>query len=88
MRYMTFAMAFGVGLALYPAAQARHSHHHRPVVVGDTPLSVRDSSWPVDYNIVPRYRYRPQDDCVDSYGPPVSRHPPLAALKLLKWFPA
>jgi hypothetical protein len=38
MRYMTFAMAFGVGLALYPAAQSRHSHHHRPVVVVDTPF--------------------------------------------------
>jgi hypothetical protein len=24
-----------------------------------------------DSNIVPRYRYRPQDDRVDPYGPPV-----------------
>ena len=24
-----------------------------------------------DYYIVPRYRYRPQDDRVDPYGPPV-----------------
>ena len=24
-----------------------------------------------DYNIVPRYRYRPEDDRVDPYGPPV-----------------
>ena len=72
MRYMTFATALGVGLALCPAAQARHSHHHRPVAVVKTPLSVRDLSWPVDYNIVPRYRYRPQDDRVDPYGPPVA----------------
>ena len=25
-----------------------------------------------DYYIVPRYRYRPQDDRVDPYGPPVA----------------
>ena len=25
-----------------------------------------------DYNIVPRYRYRPEDDRVDPYGPPVA----------------
>jgi len=25
---------------------------------------------PWDYNIVPRYRYRPEDDRVDPYGPP------------------
>ena len=72
MRYMTFATALGVGLALCPAAQARHSHHHRPVAVVKPPLSVRNFSWPVDYNIVPRYRYRPQDDRVDLYGPPVA----------------
>ena len=24
-----------------------------------------------DYNIVPRYRYRPEDDRIDPYGPPV-----------------
>ena len=26
---------------------------------------------PWDYYIVPRYRYRPEDDRVDPYGPPV-----------------
>jgi hypothetical protein len=26
---------------------------------------------PWDYYIVPRYRYRPQDDRIDPYGPPV-----------------
>ena len=30
---------------------------------------VRPTPW--DYYIVPRYRYRPQDDRVDPYGPPV-----------------
>jgi hypothetical protein len=29
------------------------------------------SPTPWDYYIVPRYRYRPQDDRVDPYGPPV-----------------
>jgi hypothetical protein len=35
----------------------------RVPVVGPTPY------W--DYYIVPRYRYRPQDDRIDPYGPPV-----------------
>jgi hypothetical protein len=30
---------------------------------------VRPTPW--DYYIVPRYRYRPEDDRVDPYGPPV-----------------
>jgi hypothetical protein len=30
---------------------------------------VRPTPW--DYNIIPRYRYRPQDDRIDPYGPPV-----------------
>jgi hypothetical protein len=31
--------------------------------------AVRPTPW--DYYIVPRYRYRPQDDRIDPYGPPV-----------------
>lgn len=31
---------------------------------------IRPTPW--DYNIVPRYRYRPEDDRVDPYGPPVA----------------
>jgi hypothetical protein len=30
---------------------------------------VKPTPW--DYYIVPRYRYRPEDDRVDPYGPPV-----------------
>jgi hypothetical protein len=30
---------------------------------------LRPTPW--DYNIVPRYRYRPEDDRVDPYGPPL-----------------
>jgi hypothetical protein len=73
MRYTTFAITFGVGLVLCPAAQARH--HHRANHLARVPIvsiAARDPSWPVDYNIVPRYRYRPQDDRVDPYGPPVA----------------
>jgi hypothetical protein len=73
MRYTTFAIAVGVGLALCPAAQARHHHRENHLVrVPIVSIAARDPSWPVDYNIVPRYRYRPQDDRVDPYGPPVA----------------
>jgi len=69
----TIIAVTSIGLALCPAAQARHQKQpHRPVVVITSPLAARDSSWPVDYNIVPRYRYRPQDDRVDPFGPPVA----------------
>ena len=70
MSIKTFATVVGVGLALSPSAEARH--HRRPVVVITTPFAAQDPSWPVDYNIVPRYRYRPQDDRVAPYGPPVA----------------
>jgi hypothetical protein len=56
----------------------RRPHHHRHIarVVIRTPVPSADAMWPVDYNIVPRYRYRPQDDRVDPYGPPVARGEP------------
>ena len=47
------------------AAQARTA---KPVRVYIT-VPVVTPYW--DSNIVPRYRYRPQDDRVDPYGPPV-----------------
>jgi hypothetical protein len=34
----------------------------------DAPV-LRATPW--DYNVVPRYRYRPEDDRVDPYGPPL-----------------
>jgi hypothetical protein len=76
MRIMTAALALGTALVLCSlgtfngVAQARtakvvrESPRQRLVV---TPL-VRPY-W--DYYIVPRYRYRPEDDRVDPYGPPV-----------------
>ena len=76
MRITTVAFALGVTLALagpatFTAAQARHARvMHAPrtrivVNVAPTPAPYWDS------NIVPRYRYRPEDDRVDPYGPPV-----------------
>ena len=47
------------------AAQARTA---KPVRVYIT-VPVVTPYW--DSNIVPRYRYRPEDDRVDPYGPPV-----------------
>ena len=47
------------------AAQARTA---KPVRVYIT-APVVTPYW--DSNIVPRYRYRPQDDRIDPYGPPV-----------------
>ena len=75
MRTMTVAFALGTALALWnlgtfgAAAQARTAK----VVREPTRLIVRvpvvRPYW--DSYIVPRYRYRPEDDRVDPYGPPV-----------------
>jgi hypothetical protein len=76
MRITTVAFALGAALALaspatFTAAQARpakvvHAPRTRIIVnVPPTPAPYWDS------NIVPRYRYRPEDDRVDPYGPPV-----------------
>jgi hypothetical protein len=76
MRTMT---AFTLGTALVlcnlgtfnAAAQAREARVVRepPVRVIVRVPAVTPTPW--DYYIVPRYRYRPQDDRVDPYGPPV-----------------
>src|SRR5215831_13048464 len=74
MRTMTAAFAFGTALVLTFSAAA----HARPARVVREPrvrLIVRPPVitptpyW--DSYIVPRYRYRPEDDRVDPYGPPV-----------------
>ena len=54
-----------MALTSITAAQARTA---KPVRVYIT-VPVVTPYW--DSNIVPRYRYRPQDDRVDPYGPPV-----------------
>jgi hypothetical protein len=77
MRIMTVAFVLGTALVLcglgtfFAPAHARSAKVVReprvrlivPVPVPPTPY------W--DSYIVPRYRYRPQDDRVDPYGPPV-----------------
>ena len=50
------------------AAHARKAKVVRELV--RVPVVTTTPYW--DYNIVPRYRYRPQDDRVDPYGPPVA----------------
>ena len=77
MRTMTVAFALGTAFVLCNlgtfsgAAQAREARVVREprqrLYVG-VPV-VRPTPW--DYYIVPRYRYRPEDDRVDPYGPPV-----------------
>jgi hypothetical protein len=36
---------------------------HRPIRI---PVAMADPYWVPDYNFIPRYRYRPQDDRVDT----------------------
>jgi hypothetical protein len=76
MRKMTVAFALGTALllcnsgAFIAAAQAKARVVHEP----RTRLIVRPEVIPQPYwdsYIVPRYRYRPEDDRVDPYGPPV-----------------
>jgi hypothetical protein len=76
MRTLTVAFAFGTALVLCDlgmscaAAQARKAkvvREPRERLVVTVPV-VRPY-W--DSYIVPRYRYRPEDDRIDPYGPPV-----------------
>jgi hypothetical protein len=73
MRISAIAMTIAAVSTLCTAAQARHTHRANHLVrVPIVTLAARDPSWPVDYTIVPPYRYRPQADRVDPYGPPVA----------------
>lgn len=71
MKIMNVAVALGAALVLcdlgtFAAVHARESNQERLVV--RVPV-IRPTPW--DYYIVPRYRYRPEDDRVDPCGPPV-----------------
>ena len=77
MRMLTIALEFGMALVLCnlgtfgAEAQARTAkvvREPRERLIVTVPVT-RPTPW--DYYIVPRYRYRPQDDRVDPYGPPV-----------------
>jgi hypothetical protein len=72
MKTMTAAFALGTALVLFnlgtfgTAAHARERLARERIIVR---VPVERPYW--DSNIVPRYRYRPEDDRVDPYGPPV-----------------
>jgi hypothetical protein len=77
MKIMTVACALGAALVLCNAgisgaeARARKAHIVREPqerLIVTAPV-LRPTPW--DYNVVPRYRYRPEDDRVDAYGPPL-----------------
>jgi hypothetical protein len=76
MRIMTVALGTALVLcnlgAFSAAAHARKAkvvHEPRARVFVRVPVVGTTPYW--DYYIVPRYRYRPEDDRVDPYGPPV-----------------
>ena len=78
MRTMTVAFALGAALVLCTlgilsaAAQARTAkvvREPRARLYVAVPVVRPTPYW--DSNIVPRYRYRPEDDRIDPYGPPV-----------------
>jgi hypothetical protein len=69
MRISTAALAAVTALLMSGIAQAAHHHRHFARVVIHTPMPSADPMWLVDYNIVPRYQYRPR---VDPYGPAVA----------------
>ena len=76
MRIVTIAFALGTALVLCnlaaspTAAQARTGKVVRePRERLYVPVPVVRPYW--DSYIVPRYRYRPEDDRIDPYGPPV-----------------
>src|SRR5258707_7614674 len=92
MRIMTVALALGTALVLCNlgtfnaaahAREAKVAREPRVRLIVRVPVVVRPTPW--DYYIVPRYRYRPQDDRVDpcggplvsviSYGPPEGTAP-------------
>jgi hypothetical protein len=74
MRIMTVAFALGSALVLCNLGTFTTAAHARKVVREPRErlvVVVRPDQPYWDSYIVPRYRYRPQDDRVDPYGPPV-----------------
>lgn len=72
---MTVAVALGAALALCSAAHAGSKPEVRKARNGlvRVPVVMADPYWAPDYNVVPRYRYNPRDDRVDTspYAKPV-----------------
>lgn len=78
MRISTLAFALGAALVLFNLGTFSAAAHPRKAKVVREPRERIFVAVPVarptpywDSNIVPRYRYRPQDDRIDPYGPPV-----------------
>lgn len=77
MKKMSVACALGTALVLCSLGTSGAEARTRKVVVIREPQQrlivtapvLRPTPW--DYNVVPRYRYRPEDDRVDPYGPPL-----------------
>jgi hypothetical protein len=76
MKPITVTLVLGTTLALCSAAAASPKAHlrkgpHRPIAVS---VVASDPFWIPDYNVVPRYRYNPRDDRVDTspYAKPVA----------------
>lgn len=74
MRIMTVSFALGAAVLLCipgtfsTAAHAKVVHKPRERLFVSVPVARPTPYW--DSYIVPRYRYRPEDDRVDPYGPP------------------
>jgi hypothetical protein len=70
MRTLVVALTAMAALSTAAHASSVRKPLHRPIRV---PVVMADPYWVPDYNIVPRYRYRPQDDRVDTspYAKPV-----------------
>ena len=79
MRIMTVALGLGTALTMSTAAHA-HRHHRAANPVRMPVVVASDPYWAPDYYIVPRYRYRPEDDRVDTSptAPPVAPGEPEA----------
>jgi hypothetical protein len=76
MRITTVALALGAALVLCNLGTFDAAVHAREAKVVREPrerlivrVPVERPYW--DSYVVPRYRYRPEDDRVDPYGPPV-----------------
>jgi len=74
MRIITVAFALGATLLASSLSTAAHAREAKVVreprrIVVRVPV-IRPTPW--DYYIIPRYRYRPEDDRIDPYGPPVA----------------
>jgi hypothetical protein len=75
MRILTVAFALGTALMLCHSATPTAAHARKARLVREpaprlyVAVPVVRPYW--DSYIVPRYRYRPEDDRIDPYGPPV-----------------